>query len=271
MAVYHVDDRPLAASGVVSRRTIWPICFPKKEYLKDVPGILAGWRDPRPPYYGYGDDEENANVFRLRNLETRQARMNQTAKCEDPAWMKIPSPGTFYPAGVVCARDPSGASCLQFGNSGSGLMRAYIGHPGGPYWYSWEGSLSMYKGCDQAITCLVATGSAFNAQRGDNPGIFSQASCYLTWIAEQYGMVLGRKLQVKNMEWNRLTDVHLQEVAGKCSQETGTKVQGERDICRTNRATACDFTATYDIRISFRPLRSVTVKMDTCKLLGLEG
>ena len=54
----------------------------------------------------------------------------------------------------------------------------------------------MYKGCDQAITGVVATGSAFSAQRGDNPGIFSQASCYLAWIAEQYGMVLESKLQV---------------------------------------------------------------------------
>ena len=122
--------------------------------------------------------------------------MEQMAKCEDPDWMKIPSPGTFYPAGVLCARDPSGASCLQFGNSGSGLMRAYIGGPGGSYLYSWVGSLSMYKGCDQAATGYTLGASAFNSPRGDNPGIFTQASCHLAWIAEQYGMALGRKLRV---------------------------------------------------------------------------
>ena len=196
IAVYKVDDQPLRASGVVSRTTIWPICFPKKEYLEGVPGILAGWRDPRPSYFSLNNQAETANDYRLKNLETRQVRMEQMAKCEDPAWMKIPSPGTFYPAGVVCARDPSGASCLQFGNSGSGLMRAYIGQSGGPYWYSWVGSLSMYKGCDQAATGYTLGASAFNSPRGDNPGIFTQASCHLSWIAEQYGMTLGRKLQV---------------------------------------------------------------------------
>ena len=132
IAVYKVDDQPLRASGIVSKTTIWPICFPKKDYLAGVPGILAGWRDPRPSYFSLNNFAETAKVYRIRNLETRQVRMEQMAKCEDPAWMKIPSPGTFYPAGVVCARDPSGASCLQFGNSGSGLMRATSDTLGAP-------------------------------------------------------------------------------------------------------------------------------------------
>ena len=61
----------------------------------------------------------------------------------------------------------------------------------------------------------------------------------------------------------------MKEVAKDCSEETGTRNPRLRDGCKTNLGTECDFAATYDIRIS--RLRSVLVKMDQCKLLGLEG
>ena len=49
--------------------------------------------------------------------------------------------------GTICAADPSLASCLDTGNSGSGLMMERF--QGG---YSWEGALSFYRGCDQSVS-----------------------------------------------------------------------------------------------------------------------
>ena len=61
----------------------------------------------------------------------------------------------------------------------------------------------------------------------------------------------------------------MKEVAQDCSEETGTQNPKLRKGCKTNLGTECDFTAMYEIRIS--RLRTVPVKMDQCKLLGLEG
>ena len=45
---------------------------------------------------------------------------------------------------MICAADPTKFSCLDPGDSGSGLMMERF--QGG---YSWEGALSFYRGCDQ--------------------------------------------------------------------------------------------------------------------------
>ena len=251
LAIFKVKDSPLRQYGAMSRRGIWPACFPKKSYM-EAPSILAGWKDPRPSFLSYADDEEIARVYSLRNLQQRQTRMKLKAKCQDPKWMNIKE-GSFYPAGTICAKDPSSSSCLVFGNSGSPLMRPYTGHPGrGPYWYSWTGSLSMYYGCDQALS--INTGdSDVVAHAGDNPGVFTQASCYLQWIADQYNMKLGPRLQ---------------EVAGECARSTGT-LNVTKQQCRTNRNLNCDFTASHAITVP--TLGTVSIKMDKCKIFDIEG
>jgi hypothetical protein len=252
LAIYKVDDTPLRGPGVVSRTAIWPACFPKKSYLEDEPGLLAGWRDPTPLYLGYNNEERNANGYRLKNLEMKQVRMEQMSKCRDPAWMEIPH-GSYHPAGVLCAQDPSAASCLTFGNSGSGLMRPFAGHPPDAYRFSWVGSLSMYRGCDQATAVVTSAGGTREAHAGENPGIFTQASCHLAWVAGQYGMELGPELQV---------------AAGQCAPATGRRNLMRVD-CRTSLGTRCDFRANYSFAIS--KLKNITIEMDKCKLLGLEG
>ena len=86
--------------------------------------------------------------------------------------------GTFYPAATECYRDPSISSCFLFGNSGSGVLRKFT-----PDKYAFTGPLSMSKSCDQIW--IVDKQITYSAE---NPGIFTDAYCYLPWIAGMYGM-----------------------------------------------------------------------------------
>ena len=103
--------------------------------------------------------------------------------CKDPSWMK--TSGTFYPAGTKCYLDPSQSSCFLFGNSGSGVARR-ITPDGAEAQYAFTGPLSMSKSCDNLI--ILDEKVTYGAE---NPGIFTDAYCYLPWIAETYGMSLA--------------------------------------------------------------------------------
>ena len=254
LAVYKVEDSPLQAPDVVSYDSgIWPACFPKEGYVKEVPGLVAGWRDPIPTFFNYDNAEQNAYGYRLKNLELRQTRMEVMRECKDPDWMGMEANSSYYPQGVICAQDPSASSCFHFGNSGSALLLPFVGWPKGPRRYSWVGSLSMYRGCDQA-TSVDTSGSVRESLAGENPGIFTQASCYLPWIAKEYGMELSSELE---------------KVAGVCSPSKGNSNQLKRKSCKTNLGTVCDFTRDYQIQIT--SLDPIVIKMDKCKLIGLEG
>ena len=92
--------------------------------------------------------------------------------------------GTFYPAATKCYRDPAQASCFLFGNSGSGVVRTFKGQE--IEQYAFTGPLSMSKSCDNILIYdnKITYGS-------ENPGIFTDAHCYLPWIAASYGMKLA--------------------------------------------------------------------------------
>ena len=109
----------------------------------------------------------------------------------------------------------------------------------------------MYRGCDQA-TSVDISGSIKEAFAGENPGIFTQASCYLPWLAKEYGLELGSELR---------------RVAGVCSPAKGNQLR--QTSCKTNLGTWCDFTQNLEIQIAI--LDPIVIKMDKCKLIGLEG
>ena len=71
-----------------------------------------------------------------------------------------------------------------FGNSGSGLVRRFTGQEIEAY--AFTGPLSKSKLCDNILIHdnKITYGS-------DNPGIFTDAYCYLAWIAALYGMKLA--------------------------------------------------------------------------------
>ena len=113
----------------------------------------------------------NTNLHGLYQVEK--------AECEDPKWMNT---STFYPTGTECYRDPSQSSCFVFGNSGSGALRKISKDR-----YAFTGPLSMTKSCDSVYIFdnQISYSSA-------NPGIFTDAYCYLPWIAATYGMKLAK-------------------------------------------------------------------------------
>merc|ERR1719400_580133 len=109
----------------------------------------------------------------------------------DPSWMRTSNgttQDTFYPAGTKCYVDPSRSSCFLFGNSGSGVIRSITpksNESKESAQYAYTGPLSMSKSCDD-IT-IMDDKISYGAE---NPGIFTDAYCYLPWIASEYGMRL---------------------------------------------------------------------------------
>ena len=98
--------------------------------------------------------------------------------CKDPDWMQT---DTFYPAATECYRDPSQSSCFVFGNSGSGALRKIS--VDGEERYAFTGPLSMSKSCDSIY--IFDNQISYSSS---NPGIFTDAYCYIPWIAAMYGM-----------------------------------------------------------------------------------
>jgi hypothetical protein len=180
ISVYIVDDSKLAAR--MNTTTLWPACLPRasdKDYLPGNRGILAGWGDPLPTYLGTGTSLENyANDYLL----TREALFEQLPACTDPAWMQS---RTYYPPGTLCYTEVAWAASVQFGLSGSGLVRPFTTSEGATR-YSYVGPLSASKGSDRSIYSDIYGIIDYSS----NPAIFTDVRCYLGWIAAQYGLSL---------------------------------------------------------------------------------
>ena len=178
ISVYIVDD----TSFSVNADSIWPACLPKteEEYIAGNRGILAGWNDPRPTYLIGGTNLQTyANQYQV----IREALFERQPTCADPAWMNS---NTYYPAGTVCYTEAAWAASVQFGLSGSGLVRPFTSSEGQEIRYSWIGPLSLSKGSDRTV------GSDYGGlvDYSSNPAVFTDARCYLDWIAAQYGLSL---------------------------------------------------------------------------------
>ena len=98
---------------------------------------------------------------------------------------------TFYPASTECYRDPSQGSCFSFGNSGSGAMRKIT--VGKEERFAFAGPLSMSKSCDSVY--IFDNEISYSSA---NPGVFTDAYCYLPWIAASYGMKLPDSYTTKD-------------------------------------------------------------------------
>jgi hypothetical protein len=118
--------------------------------------------------------------------------------------------------------------------------------------------LSLYKGCDQAHI-FEQNKVSYGAE---NPGVFTDGACYLTWVAEQYGLKVDPKLQPEEPV---------------CAQATGSLTDENRTRCFTNRITSdnmsfCVFSRSSVLEIEITrneaPLRII---LDKCKLFSVEG
>ena len=252
IAVYHVDDTKLRVEGVVREGYIYPACLPTRDDTQPgKTGIFASWRDPTPLYVYYNLDlyvDRTVQRYRKDDLVLRHTRMD-IVECGDPAWM---GSNTFYPRGVLCGRDPSCESCLDAGDSGSGLVI----RRGDSESYAWVGPLSFYRGCDRSVAQDVETTvSVFN---GENPGIFTNGGCYLEWIAQQYLMV----------GTNSHTD---------CDKTLGDRNDSNKTDCSTFSGQKCDFTSGYSVESFYTSLGlglfndPRNIIFDRCVLRTIEG
>jgi hypothetical protein len=175
ISVYIVDDAKLK----LNKDTVWPACLPKAEeaYIPGNKGILAGWIDPLPTYLYF--PEISLGEYSNGNLWQREALLERVA-CADPDWMKS---NTFYPSGTVCYTDLAWAGAVQFGVSGSGIVRPFSS--GGEIRYSWAGVLSLSKGSDRVAYPDIDSGFT---EYSSNPDVFTDARCHLEWIAAQYDL-----------------------------------------------------------------------------------
>ena len=235
IAVYHVDDTNLR----LKEESIWPACLPRagQNYQKFV---YAGWADPEP-LYRRRNNNETIGQYKFNNYYPNQIRLVKSG-CKDPDWMV--GSNTYYPPGTACYRDPSTASCFEFGTSGSGIVGRF--HEAGTRQrFSYLGPLSMYKGCDRMLTInnIIYYGA-------ENPGIFTDVECYLDWIAEQYNL--------------RPPEGYTKKAS--CSTGSGERYHTPvSDNCLTSFGTKCDFSFVENDE------EGIPVKFDQCRLYSGEG
>ena len=169
---------------------------------------------------------------------------------------------------VRCFKDRTESSCLLFGSSGSGVVRPFRKSSVSPDLleynlsdesFAWVGALSMNKGCDRAMI-INSSKISFGAE---NPSIFTDGSCYLDWIAQEYGLKLDPKLQPKK---------------NLCFKGSGDLADMDRTglNCRTNhwtkeRESYCIFSNSQNYNFQVTSKDTLNVKFDSCKLLGVEG
>jgi len=216
ISVYKVQD----SNFRMTKGVVWPACLPKETYDPEFRGIIAGWQDSEPAYL-FSEGTTLAG-FRFSNFFQRQVQVEEVI-CRDPAWMNT---NTYYPQGTVCYRDPSLASCVEFGVSGSGIVRKWREDPDdGRDQYAFVGPLTISKGCD-----LARRPPNFKERvlyRGENPTVVTDATCFMDWIAAQYKVELPQRYEKKK----------------SCSQGKGDRGDINKAFCKTSFGTYCDFTA----------------------------
>ena len=180
ISVYHVDDRNFR----LNESYIWPACLPRTlprtpdEQKKD---FFTGWIDSEPHYKQRKGSRITVHEHNERYFHPRQHQVT-LQKCSDPGWMRSQ---TYYPPGTLCYKDPTEASCFRFGNSGSSVM-THFKNATNVSKFAFTGPLSLHKGCDQVWE--LDSGLIYGSE---NPGVFTDARCYMRWIAAQYGLKMA--------------------------------------------------------------------------------
>ena len=192
----------------ILKNQIYPSCLPTSRPKNSSYGIHSGWSNS-PPFYFV---QSNAPLFTpyYRDFSKQWHYKMDFVKCEDPNSFdslfvnythKFAS-NTFYPPGVVCAKEKNGVFCPTSGESGSPLMTqdndAFTR-------LTTEGLLSFVKGCGgflfgkyqgfilpalNSLLGLTSTDTELEITGGGslNPLVYTKLYCYLPWIAEQYGL-----------------------------------------------------------------------------------
>ena len=192
IAIYKVEDKAL----VMSEAKIYPACLPtgNEREPKTKPAVHSGWSKP-PPFsflnkYASGFTSHYSDFFKQWHY-----KMDIQDRCRDATKsqafgqnLTYPS-NSYYPQGTICARDFTLESCFSTGDSGSPLM---VIEESNDSKYHIEGILSFVKGCDQFSIGPQPTidgRTEFQMfQLSENPAAYTKLSCFLPWVAKQYGL-----------------------------------------------------------------------------------
>ena len=195
IAVYIVDDTDLKNSSYFNRDNIWPACLPRedKEYVSangnNEKGYVSGW--------DIGNFRDPGFVVQYLNDRFNQKQMQmEKVDCTDITYNGGKT-NTYYPPRSRCFRSPTYETCPNFGTSGSGIVRRFKGS--GYQKYSFQGPMSFHRGCVD-IDILDGTNTNIGTvYQSYNPTVFSEAVCYLEWIAQMYGMNLPDDFRYKQL------------------------------------------------------------------------
>ena len=155
----------------------------------------AGWSNPPTKQWIKNHAPEYKQLY-SDFFKLWHYKMDILPRCTDPVNNAISGEAlshparSFYPAGSFCAKDFSRQSCFSSGESGSPLIAQAKLSNSMPEQWTAIGILSFVKSCD-----VFSFGTRNPAQRtgelvqnSENPAVYTELSCYLPWVAEQYGM-----------------------------------------------------------------------------------
>ena len=182
IAVFKVEDKELEQYG--GERRLYPACLPGGGAEA---GLHAGWSRP-PPQDFLKNHAAGFLPFYSDFSKLWHYKMEVQERCRDPLvsatfGLSLAHPSDSpYPAGLLCARDFSRQSCFGPGQGGAPLMAAKDGK------LHAEGILSFVKGCDTFTIGPVDETSWQMTRISETPAAYLQLSCFLPWVAAQYGL-----------------------------------------------------------------------------------
>ena len=150
--------------------------------------IHSGWSKPPPIEYLWKYAPLYVPFYEEFSKQWHH-RMNIT-ECRDPTAFEGIDLGlefqtdTYYPPGLICANEVIRNFCPTSGESGSPLM---VKEESRPERYVATGILSFTKGCQLFSFGALPNHNALG-QVSLNPPVYTKLSCFLPWIAEQYGL-----------------------------------------------------------------------------------
>ena len=190
---------------------IYPACLPSGESKRDI-GIHSGWSTP--PDLDYMIQFATFFLPSYRDFFKQYHYKMDLVPCKDPItnWnengsvLQHPS-NSYYPPGSICAKEISLQFCPTKGESGSSLM---VQNSSNNRFHT-KGLLSFSKGCKSfdfgeiqnanigqvsSVHDIGLNSTRYTlTQISINPSVYTRLSCYLPWIADQYGLELSSEIE----------------------------------------------------------------------------
>ena len=150
LAIFKIKEESSAAlQDHSSASEINPICLPDPVSSNVKEAVNSGWGNP-PPLHFFDQFGSAFLPFVMDTFKQWHYKMKIEDDCREPHKLEfngqdITYPSvSYYPPGLVCAKDITSQFCPTAGDSGSPLM---VKNSQGRY--SIQGVLSFHKGCEE--------------------------------------------------------------------------------------------------------------------------